>query len=65
MDMYVFLGYYLGMKKKIVYVFCWFIPSRRLRHRLHDWAKRRKAQNNVIEIVLLLQGCRQKLSKKM
>lgn len=51
MDMYIFLGYYLGMKKKIVYVLCWFVPSRRLRHRLHDWAKRRKAQNNVIEIV--------------
>ena len=51
MDMYIFLGYYLGMKKKIVYVLCWFIPSRRLRHRLHAWAKRKKPCNNIIEIV--------------
>lgn len=39
------------MRNKLVYVLCWFIPSRQMRHRLWDWAQRAQYKNNIIEVV--------------
>ena len=39
------------MKKKLLNVLCWFVPSARWRHKIRKLAKCAKPQNNIIEIV--------------